>query len=201
VLRVAAPPPPAWDALLPAQARRLYLKHRYQLGYESLCREVADSISWRRFCHIGLDQLVPHSTTGQAGRPRRPQAIEQLNHLLLAKLAADKLLRARKLRIDTTVVEADIDSATGPDPPAAGRQPADPRPAGLAMRPGRPPDPQGQAHQTDRARLHRAAGRVRARVHRHPPHPPGQPARRRPTRPRHHRGHGHHRPATRCRGR
>ena len=28
--------------------RLLYLKHRYGLGYESLCREVADSISWRR---------------------------------------------------------------------------------------------------------------------------------------------------------
>jgi transposase, IS5 family len=32
--------------------RLLYLKHRYGLGYESLCREVADSISWRRFCRI-----------------------------------------------------------------------------------------------------------------------------------------------------
>ena len=30
--------------------RLLYLKHRYQLGYESLCREVSDSIGWRRFC-------------------------------------------------------------------------------------------------------------------------------------------------------
>ena len=36
--------------------RLLYLKHRYQLGYESLCREVADSISWRRFCRIALDR-------------------------------------------------------------------------------------------------------------------------------------------------
>ena len=29
--------------------RLLYLKHRYQLGYEGLCREVADWSSWRRF--------------------------------------------------------------------------------------------------------------------------------------------------------
>jgi IS5 family transposase len=86
--------------------RLLYLKHRYQLGYESLCREVADSISWRRFCRLGLDQPVPHPTTlvklvGRAG----PEVIEQLNAALLAKLAAGKLLRARKL-VDTTVVEA-----------------------------------------------------------------------------------------------
>jgi IS5 family transposase len=40
--------------------RLLYLKHRYQLGYESLCREVADSISWRRLCRIALDRPVPH---------------------------------------------------------------------------------------------------------------------------------------------
>jgi transposase, IS5 family len=96
--------------------RLLYLKHRYGLGYESLCREVADSISWRRFCRIGLDRPVPHPTTlvklvGRAG----PEIIEQLNAALVAKLAAGKLLRARKLRVDTTVVEADIDYPTDAD--------------------------------------------------------------------------------------
>jgi IS5 family transposase len=96
--------------------RLLYLKHRYQLGYESLCREVADSISWRRFCRIGLDRPVPHPTTlvklvGRAG----PEVIEQLNAALVAKLAQGKLLRARRLRVDTTVVEADIDYPTDAD--------------------------------------------------------------------------------------
>jgi IS5 family transposase len=33
----------------------------------------------------------------------------------VAKVAADKLLRARKLRVDTTVVEADIDYPTDAD--------------------------------------------------------------------------------------
>jgi IS5 family transposase len=35
--------------------------------------------------------------------------VEELNAALVTKLAADKLLRGRKLRVDTTVVEADID--------------------------------------------------------------------------------------------
>ena len=101
---------------VPTLLRLLYLKHRYQLGYESLCKEVGDSIAWRRFCRIPLDQPVPHPTTlsklvGRAG----PQVIDQLNHALLAKLAAGKLLRARKLRVDTTVVEADIDYPTDAD--------------------------------------------------------------------------------------
>jgi transposase, IS5 family len=41
----------------------MFLKHRYGLGYELLCREVADSISWQRFCRIPLGGRVPHPTT------------------------------------------------------------------------------------------------------------------------------------------
>jgi IS5 family transposase len=82
---------------VPTLLRLLYLKHRYQLGYESLCREVADSISWRRFCRIPLDQPVPHPTTlSKLVRRAGPQVIDQLNHALLGKLAADKLLRGRE---------------------------------------------------------------------------------------------------------
>jgi transposase, IS5 family len=96
--------------------RLLYLKHRYGLGYESLCREVADSISWRRFCRIGLDRPVPHPTTlVKLARRAGPRVVEELNAALLEKLAGDKLLRARKLRVDTTVVEADIDYPTDAD--------------------------------------------------------------------------------------
>src|ERR1700756_2589141 len=43
--------------------RLMFLKYRYRLGYESLCAEVSDSISWRRFCRIPLDGRVPHPTT------------------------------------------------------------------------------------------------------------------------------------------
>jgi transposase, IS5 family len=96
--------------------RLLYLKHRYGLGYDSLCREVADSLSWRRFCRIGLDRPVPHPTTlVKLVRRAGPEVIEQLNQALVAKLAGGKLLRARKLRVDTTVVEADIDYPTDAD--------------------------------------------------------------------------------------
>jgi hypothetical protein len=36
--------------------RMMFLKFRYRLGYELLCREVADSISWQRFCRIPLGE-------------------------------------------------------------------------------------------------------------------------------------------------
>jgi transposase, IS5 family len=96
--------------------RLLYLKHRYGLGYESLCREVADSLSWRRFCRVPLDRPVPHPTTlVKLVRRAGPEVTEQLNAALLAKLTGDKRLRGRKLRVDTTVVEADIDYPTDAD--------------------------------------------------------------------------------------
>jgi IS5 family transposase len=96
--------------------RLLYLKHRYQLGYESLCKEVSDSIGWRRCCRIGLDRPVPHPTTlVKLVRRAGPEVVEELNAALVAKLAQGKLLRGRKLRVDTTVVEADIDYPTDAD--------------------------------------------------------------------------------------
>lgn len=93
--------------------RLLYLKHRYQLGYETLCREVADSLSWRRLCRIPLTSPVPHPTTlVKLMRRGGAQTVEQLNAASLGKLVEDKLVRCRKLRIDTTVIEANIDHPT-----------------------------------------------------------------------------------------
>jgi hypothetical protein len=62
---------------------------------------------------------VPYPTTlVKLVRRAGPAVIEQLNAALVAKLAQGKLLRARKLRIDTSVVEADIDDPTDADLPA-----------------------------------------------------------------------------------
>jgi IS5 family transposase len=55
--------------------RLMYLKLRCRLGYESLCAEVSDSISWRRFCRIGLDGTVPHPTTLMKLTTRRGQML------------------------------------------------------------------------------------------------------------------------------
>jgi transposase, IS5 family len=89
--------------------RMMFLKFRYRLGYESLCREVADSISWQRFCRIPLGIRVPHPTTLMKITTRcGDDAVAGLNEALLAKAAAAKLLRTDKVRADTTVVEADV---------------------------------------------------------------------------------------------
>lgn len=93
--------------------RLMFLKYRYRLGYESLCREVADSISWRRFARIPLGTRTPHPTTLMKITTRCGEgAVTGLNEALLAKAAGHKLLRTHKVRADTTVVEADVDYPT-----------------------------------------------------------------------------------------
>jgi transposase, IS5 family len=89
--------------------RLMFLKFRYRLGYESLCREVADSISWQRFCRIPFGTRVPHPTTLMKITTRcGDDAVNGLNEALLVKAAVGKLLRTDKVRADTTVVDADV---------------------------------------------------------------------------------------------
>ncbi len=93
--------------------RLMFLKFRYRLGYESLCREVSDSITWRRFCRIPLDGSVPHPTTLMKLTTRCGSAVvEGLNEALLAKAADAKLLRTNRLRADTTVVPSNVSYPT-----------------------------------------------------------------------------------------
>ena len=74
--------------------RMMFLKFRYRLGYETLCREVGDSITWRRFCRIPLDGAVPHPTTLMKLTTRcGTAAVDGCNEALLAKAAQAKLLR------------------------------------------------------------------------------------------------------------
>jgi IS5 family transposase len=89
--------------------RLMFLKFRYRLGYESLCAEVADSISWRRFCRIPLDGRVPHPTTLMKLTTRcGEQAVAGLNEALWGKASAAKLLRTGRVRADTTVIPANV---------------------------------------------------------------------------------------------
>jgi transposase, IS5 family len=84
--------------------RLMWLKYRYRLGFETLCREVTDSVSWRRFCRIPLDASVPDaSTLKKIAKRCGAGAVEELNEALLSKAAEKKVLRTDRVRADTTV--------------------------------------------------------------------------------------------------
>lgn len=93
--------------------RLMYLKRRYNFGYEMLVQEVGDSLTWRRFCRIAIDEKMPDSTTLIKARKRYGDDwVEQLNELLLQKLDESNVLKHRKFRTDTTVVESDVHHPT-----------------------------------------------------------------------------------------
>ncbi len=89
--------------------RLFYLKDRYQLSDAVLLQEVSDSIHWRRFCRLGLADPVPHPTSLTKWRHRLgPEAVARVNAAVVDGLRDQKVIRGRRQRIDSTVVEADI---------------------------------------------------------------------------------------------
>ncbi len=85
------------------------VRYRYHLGFERLCDEVSDSVSWRRSCRVALDEAVPHPSTLEKITTRCGlELVDALNEALVAKAAGDHLVKLDKLRADTTVVRANI---------------------------------------------------------------------------------------------
>jgi IS5 family transposase len=89
--------------------RLMVLKHRYGWGYETLMREVSDSLHLRRFCLIALHEPVPdESTVRKLTRRLGGEVVADLSRLVVDKARRETRFRARAVRIDSTVVEADI---------------------------------------------------------------------------------------------
>lgn len=89
--------------------RLMILKHRHGWGYASLVREVADSFHLRRFCLLDLVQAVPdESTVRKLTRRLGAGVADELIRGLIRTAVAERRLRPRALRVDSTVTEADI---------------------------------------------------------------------------------------------
>ena len=89
--------------------RLMFLKYRYRLGYETLCAEVSDSLTWLRFCRIPIGESAPHPSTLMKITTRCGAGlIEELNAALVAAAVEAGVVEMEWLRADTTVVPADI---------------------------------------------------------------------------------------------
>jgi len=89
--------------------RLMVLKARYGWGYRTLVAEVSDSIHLRRFCRIALSELVPdESTVRKLTRRIGQETVNEIIRVLIASAVREKRFRARAVRIDSTVIEADI---------------------------------------------------------------------------------------------
>lgn len=89
--------------------RLMVLRHRYGWGYATLVAEVSDSLHLRRFCLIGLGAAVPEeSTVRKLTRRLGPEVVAELTRGIIAEATRERRFRARALRVDSTVVEADV---------------------------------------------------------------------------------------------
>ena len=132
--------------------RLMVIKHRSGWGYETLMREVSDSIHLRRFCRLGLISPVPdESTVRKLTRRLGAEVVHQLTRELIVKARREKRFRPRAARIDSTVVEADIRYPTDAGLAADG--------VGALAREGRKLAAKGGAKRTAVRDRSRAAGR------------------------------------------
>jgi transposase, IS5 family len=89
--------------------RLMVLRHRYGWGYRALVAEVSDSIHLRRFCRIALCERVPdESTVRKLTRRIGEQTVNDVTRQLIEAAVRERRFRARAIRIDSTVIEADI---------------------------------------------------------------------------------------------
>jgi IS5 family transposase len=89
--------------------RLMYLKFRHKLGYETVVSEVNDSFTWRRFCGIGFQQKMPDATTLiKLTHKYGDETLRALHELIITNLKERKIVRGRKIRLDGTVVAADV---------------------------------------------------------------------------------------------
>ena len=88
--------------------RMLLLKHVRNWSYEVLEREVRANLVYRSFCRIGMEKVPDAKTLGKIGQTLGADVIAEM-HARLVKLAQEKgVVRGRKMRTDTTVVETNI---------------------------------------------------------------------------------------------
>ena len=90
--------------------RLMVVKQRSGWGYETLVREVSDSLHLRRFCRIALTERVPdESTIRKLVRRFGAEVIDEITRAVITRVTSgERRFVARAARIDSTVVEADV---------------------------------------------------------------------------------------------
>jgi IS5 family transposase len=88
--------------------RLLVLKHIRNWSYEELEREVRANLVYRDFTRVGAGKVPDAKTMGRWGTALGPQVVKQV-HQRIVKIALEKgVTTGRRMRVDTTVVEANI---------------------------------------------------------------------------------------------
>jgi IS5 family transposase len=88
--------------------RLLVVKHLYLWSFAETVQRVADSLVLRWFCRVYFRRVPDATTVLRWARTIRPTTLETLLDRVAVLAKQAKLTRARKLRVDATVVETPI---------------------------------------------------------------------------------------------
>jgi IS5 family transposase len=88
--------------------RLLLLKHMRNWSYRVLEREVRANLVYRQFTRVGAQKVPDAKTLGKLALALGPEVIEQIHRRVVAIACEKQIVRGRRMRLDTTVVETDI---------------------------------------------------------------------------------------------
>jgi IS5 family transposase len=88
--------------------RLLLLKHIRNWSYQTLEREVRANLVYRQFTRVGAQKVPDAKTLGRLAVALGPDIIEQIHRRVVSIAREKQIIRGRRLRVDTTVVETDI---------------------------------------------------------------------------------------------
>ena len=92
--------------------RLLVLKHLYDWSFAECVREVRGSLIYRAFCRIDCERVPDDKTLVRLAQALGPEVWKQVLGRLVEVAQQRKVVRGRKLRVDTTVVETNIHHPT-----------------------------------------------------------------------------------------
>jgi len=92
--------------------RLLVLKHLYDWSFADCEREVRGSLIHRAFCRIDCERVPDDKTLIRLAQALGPETLKALVQRLVEMGRQRQVVRGRKLRVDTTVVETNIHHPT-----------------------------------------------------------------------------------------
>ena len=88
--------------------RLLLLKHIRNWSYQVLEREVRANLVYRDFTRVGAAKAPDAKTMGRWGLALGPEQIEKIHERVVEIAKENQVVKGRKMRLDTTVVETNI---------------------------------------------------------------------------------------------
>jgi transposase, IS5 family len=88
--------------------RLLVLKHARNWSYSVLEREVRANLVYRNFTRVGAAKMPDAKTMGRWGRALGPGVVKQIHERIVQIAHVKEVIEGRRMRVDTTVTEANI---------------------------------------------------------------------------------------------